>query len=98
MLTTNFSHYLFFKEERYWPKIPLTACWNSTIAEALVRLLRQLHSLPAWTEVINIQLVCDNESNYAAALAFLGGVTDKPRIGGNAVTHDGNHGSFSIPH
>lgn len=73
------------------PKVPLTACYNSTIADALVDLLRLLHVLPAWTSLINKRIFSGIEANYVAALAFLGGATSKPRLGGDVV-HDSRQG------
>lgn len=78
------------------PKVPLTSCYNSTIAESLVHLLRHLHSFPSWAGMMNNELFCNSDgNNYVAALALLGGVTNKPRIGGDVIMQDGSQGLFS---
>ena len=80
------------EDELMIPLIPLTACRNSTIADSVICLLRYLHSYPAWTSLINNQIVSDD--GYVAALAFLGGqTTKKPRIGGDVITQDGDFGN-----
>jgi hypothetical protein len=84
------------------PKVPLTSCYNATIADALVGLLRHLYTFPKWTALITHLLLRSGVGhNYAASLAFIGGVTNKPRIGGDIVTLDGRYGNFkcfaSIP-
>jgi hypothetical protein len=77
------------------PKVPLTSCYNATIADALVGLLRHLYTFPKWTPLITHLLLRSSTGNhYAASLAFIGGVTNKPRIGGDIVTLDGRYGKF----
>lgn len=75
------------------PKVPLTCCYNSTVADALVGLLRHMLSFSSWTQLITNQLLCNSGNNYAASLAFIGGITNKPRLGGDIVTQDGRHGN-----
>lgn len=75
------------------PKVPLTSCYNATVADALVGLLRHLYTFPKWTPLITHLLLRAGFGNYyAASLAFIGGVTNKPRIGGDIVIPDGRHG------
>lgn len=76
------------------PKVPLTCCYNSTIADAVVGLLRHLYTFPKWTTLITRQLLCGIGNSYAASLAFVGGITNKPRIGGDIITQDGRHGIY----
>ena len=78
------------------PKVPLTCCYNSTVADALVGLLRRLYTFPKWTALITRQLLCGTGNSYAASLAFVGGITNKPRIGGDIVTQDGRHGKLAF--
>lgn len=76
------------------PKVPLTSCYNATVADALVGLLRHLYTFPKWTPLITHLLLRAGFGNYyAASLAFIGGVTNKPRIGGDIVIPDGRHGN-----
>lgn len=49
--------------------------------------------------MITRQLLCGmGNGAYVASLAFIGGVTNKPRIGGEIVTQDGHHGSLLFLH
>lgn len=62
------------------------------MADAVVGLLRHLYTFAKWSPLITRQLFSDVGNNYAASLAFVGGITNKPRIGGDILTQDGNQG------
>ena len=76
--------------------MPLTSTYNQTVAEALVALIRHLHTSPKWTHMVNRFLLSGFSCSQVASLAFLGGVTNKPSIGGQVLLQDATQGESVI--